>query len=418
MQNDSIILPPGSHTNVLLRLSRDSLVELALRWLDNVPLCQPHRAIDAAMEPEVLVQYILDVRDVYLDYQRKGTTKRAVMERIVYVDWFLGLNMRQAADIEFQNIFDRPLAHKWTASKVQIISTSNHDKERVPTFHAPAFMKCLQRSLKSLIGSHVHIIQHALLPVVLLRIQLHEFGANFAASIAKIPTARHTYFCAIPTSAQYIFHTPFLNPYQKILRECIETTLSTPGCQVQLESTSLTARSLASLVQLRTTSRTATALGGWSAYANDEVDVSPLASAEAVVANRLAQLDEDEKDNEARELKRLKRINARFGARRINDYDDENNGTDYHDGVDLETALDHVELRLEEDYNDEESGVSFTPKVRILFEGSHVFEGIRLLARKGLIDETKLPAWMTGELGVSSGMIANGQLVRGDEQRM
>ncbi|KAK9239552.1 centromere protein Chl4/mis15/CENP-N [Lipomyces kononenkoae] len=418
MQNDSIILPSGSHTNVLLRLSRDSLVELALAWLDNVPLCQPHRTRDGELEPELLVQYILDVRDLYLNYQRKGTTKRAIVERMVYVDWFLGFNMRQVADIEFQNIFDRPLSQKWTASKVQIISTNSDDGDRAPTFHAPVFMKYLQRSLKSLIGSHVHIIQHVSLPVVLLRIQVHEFGTKFVASIAKMPTARHTYFCAIPTSAQYIFHTPFLNPYQKILRECIETALSTPGNQVQLESTSLTARSLASLVQLRTTSRTATALGGWSVYANDEVDLSPLASAEAVVADKLAQLDKEEKNNEARVLKRMKKIDARFGVRRVNVDEDEHNRTDYQDGVDPETALDHIEFRLEEDYDDEGFGDSFTPKVRILFEGSHVFEGIRLLARKGLVDETKMPAWMTGELGVSFGVIANGQLVRGDDQRM
>ncbi|KAK9352193.1 centromere protein Chl4/mis15/CENP-N [Lipomyces doorenjongii] len=411
MQDDSIALPPGSHSNILLRLSRDSLVELALGWLDNVPLCQPHRVGDEELEPEIVLQYILDVRDVYSNYQLKGTPKRAIVERMVYVDWFRGFNMRQAADIEFQNIFDRPLSQKWTASNVQIISTYNDSNERMPIFHAPVFMKCLQRSLKSLIGSHIHIVQHASLPVVLLRIQLHEFGTKFVANITKMPTARHTYFCAFPTSALCIFHTPFLNPYQKILRECIETALSTPGYQVQLESSSLTARSLASLVQLRTTSRTATALGGWSVYANDEVDVSPLASAEAVVADKLARLDEYENDNAARERKRMKTIDARFGVRSENVDDDVENRGDNQEGMDAETALDHVEYRLEENYDDEEFDDSFIPKVRILFEGSHVFEGIRLLARNGLVDETKLPAWMTGELGVSSGVIAKGQLV-------
>ncbi|KAK9245941.1 centromere protein Chl4/mis15/CENP-N [Lipomyces tetrasporus] len=413
MQDDSIILPPGSHTNILLRLSRDSLVELAFGWLGNVPLCQPHRRGDEEVDPEVVVQHILGVREVYSNYQRKLTKKRTIVERMVYVDWFLGFNMRQVADIEFQNIFDRPLSHKWTASKVQIISTTlRDDTERIPIFHAPVFMKSLQRSLKSLIGSHIHITQHALLPVVLLRIQLHESGAKFAASITKLPTARHTFFCALPTSAHYIFHTALLNPYQKILRECIETALSIPGYQVQLQSTSLAARSLATLVQLRTTSRNATALGGWSIYANDEVDVSPLASAEAVVADKLAEVDENNKDDEARERKRLKMLDARFGVRQTNVNDDEENHTDNQGCIDAETALDHVEFRLEQEYEDQEFGDSFAPKVRIVFEGSHVFEGIRLLARKGLVDENKLPAWLTGELGVSSGVIANGQLVQ------
>ncbi|KAJ8096993.1 centromere protein Chl4/mis15/CENP-N [Lipomyces tetrasporus] len=413
MQDDSIILPPGSHTNILLRLSRDSLVELAFGWLGNVPLCQPHRRGDEEVDPEVVVQHILGVREVYSNYQRKLTKKRTIVERMVYVDWFLGFNMRQVADIEFQNIFDRPLSHKWTASKVQIISTTlRDDTESIPIFHAPVFMKSLQRSLKSLIGSHIHITQHALLPVVLLRIQLHESGAKFAASITKLPTARHTFFCALPTSAHYIFHTALLNPYQKILRECIETALSIPGYQVQLQSTSLAARSLATLVQLRTKSRNATALGGWSIYANDEVDVSPLASAEAVVADKLAEVDENNKDDEARERKRLKMLDARFGVRQTNVNDDEENHTDDQGCIDSETALDHVEFRLEQEYEDQEFGDSFAPKVRIVFEGSHVFEGIRLLARKGLVDENKLPAWLTGELGVSSGVIANGQLVQ------
>jgi len=50
------------------------------------------------------------------------------------------------------------------------------------------------------------------------------------------------------------------------------------------------------------------------------------------------------------------------------------------------------------------------PSVKLSFQGSHVFAGIRKLVEGGIIDGEKLPGWMTGEAGVSNGTVRNGRL--------
>jgi len=56
------------------------------------------------------------------------------------------------------------------------------------------------------------------------------------------------------------------------------------------------------------------------------------------------------------------------------------------------------------------SGKPWKPSVKLSFQGSHVFAGIRKLVESGIIDGEKLPGWMTGEEGVSNGIVRNGRL--------
>ncbi|KAK9466794.1 kinetochore protein CHL4 like-domain-containing protein [Lipomyces arxii] len=335
---------PASATIILKRISRDGLISLALGWLENVPLCRPHN-VDATT-PEEAAQHVLDLRDKYARYEGTNASRRDVWEQIVYVDWKNGLNVRQAADIDFQHVFEKPGWLRWSASKVTI---SGH--ERIVNFHAPVFMKKLRRMMSTLAECYVHITQHDSLPLMLVRIQFTQ----------------KTYFVAFPTSPVYVFHTAFTVPYTKLLRECIELSLSSPGYNATLEHTSLTTKSLESLVELRIKPRNSTALGGWSVYANDEVDVSPLASVEAVVYDR----------TQERESKR-----TRFDS----------------------SVLERVEFKV----------IEKEISVRILFEGTSVFEGLGRLAELDKIDETRMPGWVSGELGVSHGVIIDGHQRRSE----
>ncbi|KAK7208429.1 centromere protein Chl4/mis15/CENP-N [Myxozyma melibiosi] len=424
MQDDSVLLPQGSHTMMLRRLARDTLVWLAVKWLDDVPLCIPHSALigDEGEADDSTPQIIGDIRDLYISFQDRNVPRKTVVERMIYVDWVRGFNMQQAADIEFQHIFEKQNALKWTASRVSIVSPNSgvedsSKNERLPAFHVPAFMRTLKKSLQALIGNHLHIAQHPSLSLIILRISLHD--RNFTRS--GLPAPRRVVFVAFPTAPLHLFHTPFISPYYKILKQCIEASLSFPGLQVRLLPTSLTAKSLATLVHLRTTSRSSTALGGWSVYANDAVDHSPLASAEEILQKKIDETvkeDIEEIDEEAkRERKRLKTIDARFGVTAPLPLDEEEDG-DLADEQQLQElvledslALTHVEFRLEDDHVDSQFDEAFTTKTRVLIEGTHVFEGMRRLARKGLVDEQRMPAWVTGELGVSVGVIVNGVYV-------
>jgi central kinetochore subunit Mis15/CHL4 len=50
------------------------------------------------------------------------------------------------------------------------------------------------------------------------------------------------------------------------------------------------------------------------------------------------------------------------------------------------------------------------PRIRLTFSGSHVFAGIRKLVEAGIIDGERMPGWMTGEEGVTSGIVRGGRI--------
>jgi central kinetochore subunit Mis15/CHL4 len=50
------------------------------------------------------------------------------------------------------------------------------------------------------------------------------------------------------------------------------------------------------------------------------------------------------------------------------------------------------------------------PDIRVTFHGQHIFAGIRQLVETGVIDGEKMPGWMTGEEGVSVGVVRDGRI--------
>ena len=62
------------------------------------------------------------------------------------------------------------------------------------------------------------------------------------------------------------------------------------------------------------------------------------------------------------------------------------------------------------DGDDELASDGWRPDVRVTFHGSHVFAGIRELVEAGIIDGEMMPGWMTGEEGVSVGIVKDGRI--------
>jgi len=60
--------------------------------------------------------------------------------------------------------------------------------------------------------------------------------------------------------------------------------------------------------------------------------------------------------------------------------------------------------------DDEEDASRWTPAVKVTFVGSHVFAGIRQLVEAGIVDGERMPGWMTGEAGVTTGVIRHGRI--------
>ena len=57
-----------------------------------------------------------------------------------------------------------------------------------------------------------------------------------------------------------------------------------------------------------------------------------------------------------------------------------------------------------------EGGDAWVPDVRVAFQGTHVFAGVRQLVEAGVIDGEKMPGWMTGEAGVTIGAVKDGRI--------
>ena len=66
-------------------------------------------------------------------------------------------------------------------------------------------------------------------------------------------------------------------------------------------------------------------------------------------------------------------------------------------------------------YNSNAQSTTHTPTaaLTLTFHGTDIFAGIRTLAEMGFVDLDKMPAWMTGEEGVSLATVRNGVVVDG-----
>jgi central kinetochore subunit Mis15/CHL4 len=80
-------------------------------------------------------------------------------------------------------------------------------------------------------------------------------------------------------------------------------------------------------------------------------------------------------------------------------------------------AISRFDVRIEgsfpeplESIVDNQDDPPWKPNVKLSFQGSHVFAGIRKLAEIGVIEAAKMPGWLTGETNVSVGTVRDGRI--------
>lgn len=196
------------------------------------------------------------------------------------------------------------------------------------------------------------------------------------------------------------------------------------------------------MLALRGSGRGNAAAGGWSIFADGSVESTPLDRSASARPPKRKLSDDDDEDNRARsnngqdqqqrQLEKRRNLVAkgRFG----------NSGMEG-DGKGLE----RLEIRIEDpipttrnlasniseplaERDANRTRVSNTeaeravdgddgprPQIRLTFNGTHVFAGIRKLVEMGIIDGEKMPGWMTGEAGVSVGVVRNGRIMGKDK---
>ncbi|RPB28658.1 CHL4-domain-containing protein [Terfezia boudieri ATCC MYA-4762] len=410
--SDAQLIPHSSNIQkLLLKPSKTTLCEIAIDWLDNSQLGTPHpppEGFGDDDEDRAGEQSVEDLKGVYEKMKAASSvTRKAVIERIVERDWNQGLNLWQIAQLECRCIADNAIVHKWTAGRLLLQGLADSEAA-LPRFQASSFVYNLQTIIKPMIRSHCHIFKYTELSLVIIRIQLHEAAGDVQA-YAELPPSKRVIFCAFPENTPFIFwNTGVKDPLRAILLDSLAPAMSRPGQRFELKSTSLTAKSLSTMVHMRSSTRSSHALGAWSLYADDKIDKSPLDSGFDAMSGGNEGEDKESEDTmaeaERARSKRRKIAGGRFGTSGV---DGDGRGIEK-----LEVTIRDKMPVLSGEGEAEDGNRSFRPTVTVTFEGSHVFAGIRKMVEVGLIDGLAMPSWMTGEDGVNVAVVKDRSVLK------
>jgi central kinetochore subunit Mis15/CHL4 len=297
----------------LNRLSRASLISIALAWLDeeDESLSAPCLVTGSDADVELdetypLASSVEEVRQTYRGLEERKGSKREVVDRIVEGDWRHGLSLFQLAMADMQYLFDHPTSQKWSAYRIAALKTPTTsaeaeepprlDKESlvIPRFHPSAFLQQLQAQVLPDIKAHYQFASHNTLPLMILRIFILDspYNTDLAATnhggdrLSVGSEASRTVYIAFPNSAPYVYlstppavgqtTTGEFKSLRNLIIEGIPKALSRPRARYTLESTNLATRNLSELLERRGPGNTNAAAGGWSLYVDPKKMQSPL----------------------------------------------------------------------------------------------------------------------------------------------
>ncbi|KAK2592994.1 chromosome loss-related protein [Conoideocrella luteorostrata] len=337
----------------------------------------------------------------------------------------------------------------------------------LPRFHPSTFLQSLQEQVLPDVKAHYHFSRPKSFPLLLLRIfaiespyntELALSGLNASGNTTNFSSSR-TIYLAFPDGSPVLYITraqatgPISHGESKSLHSLIANgvpqALSRPRERYTLKPTSLVSRNLEALLDKRGPGRSNAAGGGWSIYANEKDKKSPLDSVLPTppLSRESSHADAAPKrqrplSQPERAAKRAKTIaKARFGQSGVvtdgkgiekleivmqdpypaidglfvQDSEDEDDRATRH----TERRRSKMDKALRQALGDGEvvegdgqDSSRWSPIIRISFQGSHVFAGIRQLIEAGIVDGERMPGWMTGEDGVTIGVVRHG-LIRG-----
>lgn len=460
----------------LQRLSRPALLSLVLDWLDprNQELTAPALAPeDEEDQPDDDDDYpaarnLGELQELYEELQSRKGSKRDVVDRILEGDWRNGITLYQLAMVDMQYLYDHPTSQKWTALKIVRVDAENAklEKSPIPRFHPATFLQNMKRESLPDVKAHYNLDRHKTLPLWILRIFIIDSPYNTSLALqptfSKKPLSFDTskiFYVAFPDVSPYIYVSlttaaPAISAsaiesksLRKLVLEDIPKAFSKPKERYKLESTSLSTRNLEALCVQRGGGRANAANGAWGLYATENKKDTPLnIIAEPLLPPQAEEESEDElsKPTVPKTMKRkLTTDTAVTKRRKLVARGRFGNSAALDDGKGIE----RLDIRLDEPYpssnaappeqedevpapkkrkgrrstlsleldrtiEDGDEGV-WRPDVRLTFHGSHIFAGMRKLVEAGIVDGERIPGWMTGEDGVSVGIVRDGRIAGG-----
>ncbi|KAM7217186.1 Centromere protein Chl4/mis15/CENP-N [Rhypophila decipiens] len=317
-------------SKILSRLSRSSLISVALDWLkdERLPLSRPYvlRRADEEEEDQddqdsgdfyPAARSVPALRELYQDLQARKGSKREVLDRITEGDWRHGLSLYQLAIADLQYLYDHPTSQKWTAYRIVPLKTAttapdddqddakleiNKKSLLIPRFHPSTFLQSLQETTLPDVKAHYSFDRHPTLPILILRIFLLDSPYNTSLSLqsdssssANFDVAR-TIYISFPDDAPHIYISKpqtltsssgggpgaggaggESKSLRTLIIDGIPKALSRPPhMRYTLKSTSLVTKNLNELLERRGAGRSNSAGGGWSIYAGEKNKESPL----------------------------------------------------------------------------------------------------------------------------------------------
>ncbi|KAL1797460.1 hypothetical protein ACET3X_004066 [Alternaria dauci] len=483
---------PTNHREVqrtFTKLSRQSLVSLALQWLSkkNRDFCKPYLLGDRIEEDGEEIyepaQSHEVLQETYKQLAARKGGRREVLDRILEGDWRHGISMYQLATAEIQYLLDHPNALRWTAKRLTKIPNARspvtdmevtNDSDHLPRFQAQTFMSNLARELTPLIKAHYLITRIKTSPMTILRVYIHDSPYSTEASLIIEPSSTDSakaVFFVWPNGSPFVYSSLATLTGQvvgdegrhlrDIVQQAIPKAFSRPSARYQLTSTNFTTKSLDALLTYRGPGKSNAAAGGWSIFQDHSFSQNALdfittqkcegqdktigekSNTNGGTKARPGRPKRPLDDKQSSDAKRRKEVAAgRFGTSaqpddgqglerfevRIDDpFPSPSNGSiptqldDDTSNPDAQTSnrtrrgrpslLDRTAKDLEEIQNEE----GWVPNVRVTFQGTHVFAGIRQLVEEGIIDGEKMPGWMTGEAGVTISSVKNGRIRSKDD---
>ncbi|KAF7556094.1 hypothetical protein G7046_g6396 [Stylonectria norvegica] len=471
----------------LNRLSRESLIALALDWLDegSLPNAVPYLGGGEADEDEESDDFyppchsLDELEQLYVDMQQQKGSKRDVVSRILEGDWRHGLTLYQLAMADLAFFDEHPASQKWSAYQILPLKppTKDGDEEevlkvdrkslKIPRFHPSTFLQNLQDHVLPDVKAHYHFHRPKDLPILLLRVFVVDSPYNTELALSSRDAtgaaanfdASRTVYIAFPDGSPSLYITksqstgPISLGESKSLRSLIvdgvPKALSRPRERFTLKPTTLTSRNLEALLDKQGSGRTNAAGGGWSIYADEKRKESPLDTvlpgprlsrgASSLGLNRKRGLALTPSQRAAKRAKLV--AQARFGSSGIvtdrkgiekvdvvlqdpfpsvntpqaqnNEEDGEQDterGTASRRRSKIDAAIKEANVLDDQVSSETPDSHIWVPTVEISFHGSHVWAGVRQLVEAGIVDGERMPGWMTGEDGVTTGLVRHGRI--------
>lgn len=451
--------------NVLSRLSRSSLLELMYIWPKLINT-QPsiHKGQNKYKQRELNKKISQEANEI--KHSGSRFPKRKIIDKLLFEYWTDGLNLLQLSQVDCQLLVDRPNSYYWILSTVR----DNENKEVAVLLNPKTFLDLLARELSLLYMTYIYICRHPVFPLIIIRIQVFDLEPINTSSNSNRPhiSSHKPYFLAIPMNSPHIIHSVGNDMVTNIVLQAVERNipqsptnilkLTTPGNQKPI-------RSLESMHILHGNSRFGNSLGIWTPYADNTVDMQPLAALEKHKCLQESDIDTENDDNlnSDQGFRKLKQIaNLRFkgsidgklkSERLFDDnrplkkkkknlrmyianlestdeeYDDDKatGGTNEYTSV---APIQYSEFIIKEKITnsttiDPSHSVQASPteddrrsKITMKLTGLDVFAGLHELSTKTMnesekiLDPSKIPSWLTGEEGASCGIVKDGKFIK------